>query len=144
QMLSHTSREDKVFSLLNLASQLSAGNFFFRLITTRNEQSPRFFHLAGRHDDVEITELPQRNITIKDCGKDWPFIGNCRTLMLLEQIQYLESSADRKRLRCCICMKSLPEADHGPLGNEIRSDVTERLIKQWMTRWYCAVWIRKS
>src|SRR4029453_12004984 len=98
--------EDKIFPMLNRTPQLSAGDFFFWFITTRNEQAPRFLHLAGGHDDVEIAELPQRNITIECGSQHWTLIRNCPDLVSIEQIQHLNKLRAKKKTVLGICLKS--------------------------------------
>src|SRR5215510_7729833 len=101
--------EDKIFPMLNRTPQLWAGDFFFRLIATRNEQRPGFLHLAGGYDDVEVAELPQRNITIEDGSQHWTLIRNCPDLVSIEQIQHLNKLRAKEKIVLGICLKPFPK-----------------------------------
>src|SRR5262249_45347898 len=97
---------------------------------TGNEQRPGYLHLVRGHDDVEIAELTQRNITIESRSQNWTLIRDYPHLLSIEQIQYLNELGAKEKIVLGICLKPFPERGHCVLWNRIRRHPTEGVIKQ--------------
>src|SRR5262249_48345833 len=101
-----------------------------RFVAAIHEYGFGFRYTVFRHNNVEVTELPKRNLSINCSGQDRSFVWNGRYVVLSELDQNLEQFGSEKQITFCIRVKRITQPVHGPFRYAIGVRVRKRPVDE--------------
>jgi hypothetical protein len=102
-----------------------------RLVSYGSQHFLGFRNIVPMNQNVEVIELPKREVTIDRSGQSWTFVGDSRYHMRFEFVQDSEQFSAKEKVAQAVGTKVLSKASQSIFRDTIRTCSVEVPVQEW-------------